>query len=151
MEATHAARSPAKKREDELQELLLMTRQALFKGIQKELDHYRVTQFQDGKSGGLHLTEEPGAASDAEIEFALIDQRAEELRQPDLAVERLRAGAYGICEDCGKEISAARLKALPSAARCTRCQERCGETASPRMEERRPLLAAYNRISDSGP
>ncbi len=43
MGATHAARSPAKKREDELQELLLMTRQALFKGIQKELDHYRVT------------------------------------------------------------------------------------------------------------
>ncbi len=99
MGATHAARSPAKKREDELQEPLLMTRQALFKGIQEELDHYRVTPFQDGKSGGLHLTEEPGAAPDAEIEFALIDQRAEELRQPDLAVERLRAGAHGICED----------------------------------------------------
>ncbi len=127
MGATHAARSPAKKREDELQELLRMTRQALFKGIHKELDRYRVTQFQDGKSGGLHLTEEPGAAPDAEIECALIDQRAEELRQPDLAVERLRAGAHGICEDCGKEINAARLKALPSTARCTQCQERCGD------------------------
>jgi RNA polymerase-binding transcription factor DksA len=113
MGTKHAARSPAKKREDELQELLLMTRRALFKGIHKELDHYRVVQFQDGKSGGLHLTEEPGAAPDAEIEFALIDQRAEELRPFDLTVERLRAGAYGICEDCGKEISAARLKAPP--------------------------------------
>lgn len=39
MGTKHAARSPAK-REDEFQELLLMTRQALFKGIQKELDHY---------------------------------------------------------------------------------------------------------------
>jgi len=148
MGAKHPVRSPAKKREDELQELLHMTRQALFKRIRKELDLYRVTQFQDGKSGGKHLAEEPEAAPDAEIEFALIDQRAEELRRFDLAVERLRAGAYGICEDCGKEISAARLKALPSAARCTRCQERC-ETASPRMEERRPLLAAYDRISGS--
>lgn len=59
MGTKHAARSPAKG-EDEFQELLLMTRQALFKGIQKELDHYRVTQFQDGKSGGLHLTEDGG-------------------------------------------------------------------------------------------
>lgn len=70
MGTKHAARSPAKG-EDEFQELLLMTRQALFKGIQKELDHYRVTQFQDGKSGGLHLTEEVVAVPDAEIEFAL--------------------------------------------------------------------------------
>lgn len=67
MGAKHAARSPAKKREDERQEPLLMTRQALFKGIQKELDHYRVAQFQDGKSGGLHLTEEPGASLQEEM------------------------------------------------------------------------------------
>ena len=33
MGTKYPARSPAKKREDDLQELLLMTRQALFKGI----------------------------------------------------------------------------------------------------------------------
>jgi len=42
MGATHAARPPAKKREDEPQELLLMTRQALFKGIHKGLVSFQL-------------------------------------------------------------------------------------------------------------
>ena len=67
MGTKHGVRSPAKKREDELQELLLMTRQALFEEIQKELGHSRVTPFQDGKIVGLHPTEEVAAVPEAEI------------------------------------------------------------------------------------
>jgi len=38
------------------------------------------------------------------------------------ALDRRSEGAYGLCEDCGKEIGAERLEALPSATRCMRCQ-----------------------------
>jgi len=38
------------------------------------------------------------------------------------ARDRQAQGAYGICEDCGKEIGAERLAALPSATRCVSCQ-----------------------------
>jgi len=38
------------------------------------------------------------------------------------AEARKSEGAYGTCEDCGKEIGAERLAALPSATRCVGCQ-----------------------------
>lgn len=39
------------------------------------------------------------------------------------ALERLAAGTYGKCEDCGKRIPAARLEANPAAIRCIGCQK----------------------------
>ena len=39
------------------------------------------------------------------------------------ALERLEEGLYGSCEDCGRQISADRLKAIPEATRCVSCQE----------------------------
>ncbi len=141
MGAKHSVRIAARRRKNGIQGMLLMTRRALMEEIQKDLGHYRVTPSKGSEGGKLYRMEEAGAVPDAEIEFAIIDQRAEGLRQLDLAVERLKAGAYGICEDCGREISTRRIKALPSASRCTMCQERW-EASPPRVEERRPLLAA---------
>jgi DnaK suppressor protein len=48
----------------------------------------------------------------------------EELRQVQIARERLEEGKYGICVDCGEEIPAARLEAVPEAVRCIKDQER---------------------------
>lgn len=39
----------------------------------------------------------------------------------DRAIERLNAGVYGICVDCGQAIAMERLVALPTARRCTDC------------------------------
>lgn len=39
------------------------------------------------------------------------------------AFELMENGDYGRCEDCDKEIAPARLKAIPWARRCVRCQE----------------------------
>lgn len=46
------------------------------------------------------------------------------LDQIDRALDRLRAQSYGACEDCGEPIDPARLRALPWARRCLRCQRR---------------------------
>ncbi len=39
------------------------------------------------------------------------------------ALEKLEAGTYGICIDCGEDISEKRLTFYPNAARCIACQE----------------------------
>ena len=39
------------------------------------------------------------------------------------ALEKLKAGTYGLCIDCGEDISEKRLKSYPNAARCILCQE----------------------------
>lgn len=42
----------------------------------------------------------------------------------DRALEKTQDGTYGICESCGRNIDAARLKALPYATLCIECARR---------------------------
>lgn len=58
-----------------------------------------------------------------EMDLALMQMKSETLAKIDDALRRLEAGSYGRCGDCGGEISAARLRALPFADRCRDCQE----------------------------
>ncbi len=39
------------------------------------------------------------------------------------AIRKIEEGTYGICEDCGEEISEKRLLVLPAATLCVDCQE----------------------------
>ncbi len=59
-----------------------------------------------------------------EMDFALMQMKAESLGKIDEAIRRLEAGVYGVCAECGTEIAEARLKALPFATLCVSCQER---------------------------
>ena len=58
-----------------------------------------------------------------EIEFALIQMKAETLNKIDEALRLLDEGTYGYCFECGEEISEKRLRALPFAVRCKDCEE----------------------------
>jgi DnaK suppressor protein len=46
----------------------------------------------------------------------------EESRRIAEALHALELGTYGTCVDCGREIPAGRLKAVPEAVRCLDCQ-----------------------------
>ena len=65
-----------------------------------------------------------GSESDIQedIEFALIQMKAETLTKIDEALTRLDEGAYGYCYECGEEIAERRLRALPFAVRCKDCE-----------------------------
>jgi DnaK suppressor protein len=58
-----------------------------------------------------------------EIEFALIQMKAETLKKIDAALRRIGEGTYGECFECGEKIPEARLRALPFAVRCRDCEE----------------------------
>ena len=58
-----------------------------------------------------------------DIEFALIQMKAETLTKINEALGRLEEGTYGYCSECGGEISEQRLRALPFAVRCKECEE----------------------------
>lgn len=47
------------------------------------------------------------------------------------AEERIAAGRYALCTDCGAEIGFERLDAYPSAKRCLACQQRREKTRAP--------------------
>jgi DnaK suppressor protein len=77
--------------------------------------------------GKVNEVLDAGESSEADIqediEFALIQMKAETLTKVNDALHRLEVGNYGYCADCGGEISDKRLRALPFAVRCKDCEE----------------------------
>jgi len=53
------------------------------------------------------------------VEFSLETR----LRDINLALEKIEKGKYGKCENCGKKIEGKRLKVLPAARVCMKCQK----------------------------
>jgi RNA polymerase-binding transcription factor DksA len=52
---------------------------------------------------------------------AVVRQVREQVDETDAALDRLDAGAYGVCEVCGEQIPVDRLAARPVARRCLTC------------------------------
>src|SRR6188768_2746507 len=77
--------------------------------------------------GKVNEVFDAGESSEADIqediEFALIQMKAETLNKINEALGRLEEGLYGNCFECGEEIAEARLRALPFAVRCKDCEE----------------------------
>ncbi|MED5618870.1 TraR/DksA family transcriptional regulator [Ideonella sp. BN130291] len=57
------------------------------------------------------------------VRYAEQERDIQELRDIEEATERITAGTYGECVDCGADIPLQRLQAQPSAKRCIACQE----------------------------
>ena len=74
-------------------------------------------------------TEEVQVQGEREVSFAtrsLLVERANRLAE---ALDRLREGEYGTCEECGEPIAPARLKAMPEVTTCVRCQDKIERVA----------------------
>ncbi|WP_460108982.1 TraR/DksA family transcriptional regulator [Streptomyces sp. YKOK-J1] len=59
-----------------------------------------------------------------EHEMALAANAREMLTQNEHALERLDAGTYGLCENCGDPIGKARMQAFPRATLCVECKQK---------------------------
>jgi DnaK suppressor protein len=58
-----------------------------------------------------------------DVRTALLQRDAHELNELQSALVRIDGGNYGECVECGLDIEPARLRALPTARRCSACQE----------------------------
>ncbi|WP_030855534.1 TraR/DksA family transcriptional regulator [Streptomyces sp. NRRL F-4474] len=59
-----------------------------------------------------------------ESELALAANASSMLEQTERALERLEAGTYGLCENCGRPIGKARMQAFPRATLCVDCKQK---------------------------
>src|SRR5690606_8219286 len=57
-----------------------------------------------------------------EAPYAIVRQNVQDVQDIEGARQRIAAGTYGICIDCGGDIGYERLLAYPTAKRCIRCQ-----------------------------
>jgi DnaK suppressor protein len=84
-------------------------------------------QRDDTTWGKVNQVLDAGESSEVDIqediEFALLQMKAETLTKINEALGRLEEGTYGYCSECGGEVSEQRLRALPFAVRCKECEE----------------------------
>lgn len=111
------------KRYDELKNILEGRRREIMSEVQGRMREVRADGAGSTVQGVLDAVESSECDIQDEIEFALIQMKAETLNKIDEALRRLEEGTYGYCFECGEEISERRLRALPFAVRCKDCEE----------------------------
>jgi len=62
--------------------------------------------------------------SDRAFTLRLRDRERRLIKKIQGALKRIEDGAFGICEECGEDISVARLKARPVTKLCIKCKSR---------------------------
>ncbi len=58
-----------------------------------------------------------------EIVMSIAQGEAKEIEQIDYALNKIKKGKYGNCENCGKSINKQRLLAIPFVSLCIKCKE----------------------------
>jgi DnaK suppressor protein len=107
----------------ELKRILEERRREIVGQVQEKMRDVRTEGANNPDQGVLDAAESSEADIQDEIEFALIQMKAETLNKIDEALRRLDEGTFGHCFECGEEISERRLRALPFAVRCKECEE----------------------------
>lgn len=108
-----------------------------FRGVKKE--HYQrlvdlrdelIEQIQTISAHSLSLNKQAGeeladVGSDnfvREMGLTLMSEEGRKIQAIHDAIERLKDGTYGICEECDGEIQSGRLEAIPFAKLCVKCK-----------------------------
>ena len=127
MKSAESATSPAKllstTRHEELRRALEARRREIEMSVRSCLLSVREERATADRVGALDDGEVSDVDIQEDIELVLVQMKVETLERIDAALVRLAAGQYGHCIECGDEIAAARLRALPFAVRCLECED----------------------------
>ena len=69
-----------------------------------------------------HMADLGTDSNEREKETYMLERELKNLKKLDQALKRIYDNTYGICRFCGKEISESRLRAIPFAEFCIKCQ-----------------------------
>lgn len=111
-------------RKERLRKVLIQKREDIIREAKKEIKRFKSgenrqlveTVMDDGDLSVVDLAED--------ISLKQLSTHRETLIKIDIAIRKLEEGTYGICEECGEDISEERLKIMPFAIYCRDDQER---------------------------
>ncbi|MBC7963846.1 MAG: RNA polymerase-binding protein DksA [Steroidobacteraceae bacterium] len=81
-----------------------------------------VTEMNIDASNFPDPTDRATQESDRNFELRIRDRERKLINKIKDALDRIEADEFGICEDCGEEISEARLKVRPVTTQCINCK-----------------------------
>jgi DnaK suppressor protein len=108
------------KRKKELKEMLAEMKTSKLAEIkQNNEDMESVDNFQNDAGD---FADTATNAYDKELHFDLTEKNKKMLMEIEDALAKIESGKYGKCDKCAKDISLERLKAIPFAKLCIKCQ-----------------------------
>lgn len=121
---TAKEREARERRQEILHKMLLEKRQAIIKEIEESLGQSLTEDQQRRLESARDVGDQALMDLERELGISLMEMRNRRRQSIDEAITRLHEGTYGICADCGVEISERRLQAVPFAKLCVECQSR---------------------------
>ena len=128
--AAHTLKETPKEREERqhrrevLQRMLLGKRQEIMREIEGNLGQSLTEDQQRRLESARDVGDQALMDLDRELGISLMEMRNRKRQAIDEALMRLNEGTYGICAECGIEVSEKRLEAVPFAKLCVQCQSR---------------------------
>ncbi|MBI4565123.1 MAG: TraR/DksA C4-type zinc finger protein [Planctomycetes bacterium] len=105
--------------------LLQLRRKQLLGDVDRlESEALKKADAGDLSSLPMHMADQGTDNFEQDITLGLMESEGEELQQIHDALERIRDGTFGVCENCHKAIPKPRLKAIPYARLCLACKRR---------------------------
>ncbi len=108
--------------------LILKRKEEILDGI-KHISDDTLRKSQKDAAGDIsgytyHMADVATDTYDREFSLGLASSESEILYELDDAVKRIEEGNFGVCEGCKSLITKTRLKAIPHARLCLKCQEK---------------------------
>jgi DnaK suppressor protein len=97
-----------------------------FKNLFTELKHTQLSEIETTElaiNGGGDEVESAWSERERELGLKLQGRQLFFLRKIENALERIKCGTFGECEECDSEIELGRLMARPTATMCISCKE----------------------------
>jgi RNA polymerase-binding protein DksA len=108
--------------------LILNRKEEILEGI-KHISEDTLKKSQKDASGDIsgytyHMADVATDNYDREFSLGLASNERHVLYELDDALKRMEEGTFGVCQSCKTTISKTRLKAVPYAKLCVKCQEK---------------------------
>ncbi|MBH0208757.1 MAG: hypothetical protein A4C66_02130 [Nitrospira sp. HN-bin3] len=134
---TAKEREAREQRQEVLHRMLLGKRQEIIKEIEESLGQSLTEDQQRRLESARDVGDQALMDLERELGISLMEMRNRRRQSIDEALTRLHEGTYGICAECGIEISERRLQAVPFAKLCVECQSRAELLEKIEREEER--------------
>jgi len=134
-----ALRMPAAvaKRKELLKRLLLTKRNGVVQGLETQMGRKLTHDSGQKIDSAMDSADQSAQDVDQGIDYSLLEMKYEQYKDIADAFRKLENNTYGICEECGSEISIKRLEVNPLARYCIECKTRREEMEKIQKEETR--------------
>ena len=125
------------KRKDQLRKILMKKRTEVVDGLEARLGEKLMREAGQKIDSAMDTADQSAQDVDQVIDYSLLEMKYEQYKDIADAIRKLNNDTFGLCEECGNEISVKRLEVAPLARYCIECKTRKEELEKIQKEETR--------------